>query len=197
MGEIPLPSTRRPNGTTRRVHRSGVLSVIFAATIVIAATYGPFSIHSFALKQSVSGTYGADEGAEFVLANAFFTSALQQTNANFKPGDRIRILYTDGVVAEFSLKTAGALYDPFRRIWRWSPFQPNLDFQKILRSPDEKASFDFDASAYCFASNVTIDTGYWGQRGEVDESGAVTVTATWISTGPVTIRLRTGNLRCV
>lgn len=193
----PVPSAHRSNDRRRCIKCRGALAAISVATIVVAATYGPFSIYSFALKQNVSGTYGADEGAEFVLANTFFTSALQATNINFKPGDRIRILYTDGIVAEFALKAAGAFYDPLRRIWKWSPFQPNLDFQKVIRSPDEKASFDFDPSAYCFISNVTIDTGYWGQRGEVADNGAVTITATWVSTGPVTVQVRTGSLRCV
>lgn len=86
MGETPRPSTRRPNGASRRVHRFGVLTVIFAATIVIAATYGPFSIHSFALKQSVSGTCGADEGAEFVLANAFLRPRSSKQTPTSNPG---------------------------------------------------------------------------------------------------------------
>ncbi len=160
----------------------------FVATIVLAATYGPFPISSFALRQQVSGNYAADEGANFGLASAYFTSVLQTMPNRYKPSDRIRILYNDGVVAEFSLKAAGAIYDPFRRVWMWSPTPP-LEFKKVVKTAQEQASYDLDPAWYCgtTSSSMTVWTGYWGQDTVFGSGGAVTITAMWISTGPVTV----------
>jgi hypothetical protein len=161
--------------------------LVIAAAIV--ATVGPFDITTFAIARHSEGTYVLDRGAEYELAQAYFKTQLNNSyQYRFRPRDRIRIRYRDGVVVEFRLADA-AICVLGKCSWEITiPMQ----FQKVVSSLTEPASFELDPSAYCGTgtTTVTIQTGFWGQSASVDSIGNVTITASWIDTGPVTISTR-------
>jgi hypothetical protein len=165
--------------------RKALYTGLALSGLALAATYGPFPISDFARSNGVSGAYAADEPV-FPLANAFFKQALNSQYGHFRPGDRIRIRYDDGVIAEFALSAYGVSCSG--GACKRSTTVPMI-FQTIVQSPAQRATFDEPGSSACFTSGpYRIETGYWGQRGDVDPEGRVTITATWISTGFVDIQ---------
>ncbi len=153
---------RRSTCTTKALYAGLAL-----AGFALAATYGPFPVSDFARSNGVSGAYAADEPV-FPLANAFFKQALNSQYGHFRPGDRIRIRHDDGIIAEFALSAYGVSCSG--GACKWSTTAP-LIFQTIVKSPDQPATFDAPGLDTCFASApVRIETGYWGQRGEVDSA---------------------------
>ncbi|GAB4475809.1 MAG: hypothetical protein OHK0044_21350 [Burkholderiaceae bacterium] len=169
----------------KKTAKNALRTVLMLSGLAVAATYGPFSIQDFARSNAVSGAYAADEPA-FPLANAFFKQALNAQYGHFRPGDWVRIRYDDGVIAEFALSAYGVMCSG--GACKWSTTVPMI-FQTVVQSAAQPATFDYPGVSACFASRpLRIETGYWGQRGEVDPEGRVIITAAWVSTGFVEIR---------
>lgn len=162
--------------TLRRRWYASLLALVVG--VAIATTYGPFPIGPYASANNVSGHSQMDQGAEWSLANAFVKQFIQNLAPGIKPGDRVRILYDDGAIAEFSMVYAGATNTP--QGWKWVG-SIALQFQKWAL-PGQRASYDYDANMSCYLEQ-RIPTGYWGNATNVNSDGSVTVWGSWIFTG--------------
>lgn len=160
--------------------------LVLVATAAVAATYGPFHISALG-EDFVRTTYESDASAEYDGANRvarIYLAPILNTPAKIAKAikeDSIRVVYFDGQIAEF-------------KIARWPSTIP-LDFSQKVSSSNQQtipAYLRDYLRLTCGGSGgrtVTVQTGYWGTRWEVNGSTVTVIGGSWISTGSFTYTL--------
>ena len=157
---------------------------ILVTTIALATTFGPFSI-SVAGPQYVTTGFDTDQAAEFEGASkvaGIMLAGLLNTPAKIVKavkGDSIRIVYSDGQIADF-------------RIARWPSTDPLVFTQKLSSGNIPIRTASSDPTGECVpgtGQNAGVEigyaTGYYGQSGSQAPDGTVTITGYWVDTGTV------------
>jgi hypothetical protein len=166
-----------------------------AIGIALAKTYGPFSIAPFSVARGSPGTWALDNNGAYSEAQAFFLNVLQfHQPRKMVPSDKVRILYADGVYAEFMLSPAGAMC--MFGTCTWGGTMPMV-FVKTLANPTEPTSYEGSGGCYGYAygGSTYSPAGFWGESVEVYPDGGVVVTASWVETGMV--QLKSTSMKCI
>jgi hypothetical protein len=156
-----------------KTKKTRLLGLLFVATAAIAATWGPFIVSTY-----FPGINIADD-VEYMYASLVPRLVMNTSVQNIKPGDQIRVIYSNGEIYNFeaferfsAFRSVNRMGNPRKRPTSTAPAVPSPLAMNTWRMLNCRSG-----------GGLAMPVGTWTSTSSVASNGTVVVTGGWTQTG--------------